>query len=177
MSPSVNHNSPWHSADLWWCFPPSCSYPTLLFPGLAPSVQWRIKALESPFLSVSISSGNSCFTQPSSRNVALLALCSQVFAPSLVKHPVSHLALSWATAALQQVLWLPPSQPPPQLSLPFATSCLGVSPGPCPCFGCSRPCCALWDHTHPFILPLLEKLTWLYKLPQWKMSFPSNMAP
>lgn len=39
MSPSVSHNSPWPSADLWWCFSPSCSYPTLLFPGLAPSVQ------------------------------------------------------------------------------------------------------------------------------------------
>lgn len=41
MSSSISHNSPWHSADLWWCFPPSCLYPMLLFPGLAPSVQWR----------------------------------------------------------------------------------------------------------------------------------------
>lgn len=43
MSPSVSHNSPWHSADLWWCFPHSCLYLILLSPGLAPSVQWRRK--------------------------------------------------------------------------------------------------------------------------------------
>lgn len=43
MSPSISHNSPRHSADLWWCFPPSCLYPVLLFPGLAPSVPWRGK--------------------------------------------------------------------------------------------------------------------------------------
>lgn len=57
------------------------------------------------------------------------------------------------------------------------TPCLWMSPGPCPCFGCSRPCSTLWDHTHPSILPPLEKLAWLYKLLHWKMSFPSNMAP
>lgn len=143
----VCHGSGWHSADLWWCFFPSCPHPMLIFPGLTPpNTTKRKKSFESPFTSVSIFPGNFCFHTVKRQKCGLTWPLVTDFS-SQVKQSFDLVLGNYCSSANPPVssVLLPghhliffkycsPSR------RPFATSSLWVSRVPCPCFSCSRLC-------------------------------------